>query len=59
MTVGLTVYALLGGSLGAATLFNRQTLFDNYYLSLGLTQEQLIRGKDAGWTCADDDKIAV
>lgn len=59
MTMRLAVYTLLCYRFGAVAFFDGQTLFDDYYLSLGLAKQQLICGKDARRTCAYDDEIAI
>ena len=59
MTMRLAVYALLCYRFGAVAFFDGQTLFDDYYLSLGLAKQQLICGENARRTCADDDEIAI
>lgn len=59
VAVRLAVDTLLCYRLRAMTLFDRQTLFYYYYISLGFAQQQLICGKDARRTCAYDDEIAI
>ena len=57
MAIGFAVHALFRLALGAATFFNRLTLFDDQNGLFGALTEQFDGGEDAGRSGTDDNNI--